>query len=58
MDMEKERTMKCCACGKDVVLKKDDIPATWFARYKGWEPDRAIHAECSRKPEHKEWWKD
>jgi hypothetical protein len=56
--MNEEKTMKCCICGKDVVLKSDDIPATWFAVYHGWEPYKAVHAECSRKPEHKGWWKD
>ena len=56
--MKEEITMKCCACGKDVVLKDNDIPATWFARYHIDKPDRAIHAECARKPENKEWWED
>ena len=55
--MNAEKTMKCCACGKDVVLKREDIPATWYARYKGCKMTRAIHAECGRKPENKEWWK-
>jgi hypothetical protein len=56
-DMKTE-TRKCCACGKDVELRVNDIPPTWFARYRGSEIDRAIHSECARKPENNEWWKD
>lgn len=54
----KTETRKCCACGKDVELRVNDIPPTWFARYRGSEIDRAIHSECARKPENNEWWKD
>ena len=54
----KERTEKCCACGKDVVMKRDDIPATWFASYYGnGDLKNAIHADCSRKPENKDWFR-
>ena len=53
----KER-VKCCACGKDVVLKSDDRPATWLAAYLWDKMDKAIHVDCSRKPENREWWKN
>lgn len=34
---------KCCFCGKEIDITKNEIPAQWFGRY---EKDQLINVIC------------
>ena len=48
--------MKCCACDKELSVECQEVPPTWFGKFKGDKMVKGIHAECVKKPENKSWW--
>jgi hypothetical protein len=53
-----ESVDKCCACAKPVNPKEPVIPPTAYGLYTGGRLSRVICADCIKKPENKNWWKE
>jgi len=45
--------MKCCFCGKEIDITKNEIPAQWFGRYKGDHLLEVICLDCIETKEDK-----
>ena len=50
--------MKCCVCKKEIDTSKSEVPPTYFRKRVGDEYTKAICAECNKKPENQDWWKE
>ena len=50
--------MKCSVCSKEIDVKINDVPASWFGIWHASELKKVICRECIRKPEGKTWGED
>jgi hypothetical protein len=48
--------MKCCICGKEIDINKNEIPATWFGKYTMSGLVEVICSVCVKKPENEKRW--
>jgi hypothetical protein len=50
--------MKCTVCSKEVDETRNDIPPTWFGKYRNARPIEVICAECLKVPENRLTWRE
>ena len=48
--------MKCCCCGKVLDTSKNEIPASWYGKYKGGELTAVICPECLKSGQNEHKW--
>ena len=50
--------MKCCKCDKEIDIKVNEVPPTWYGMFLASEVKKVICSECIKSPKGKDWGED